>query len=187
MKPIEAKFDFERGFVAGKTVQHTQRYFVDIKDIFDECDPTMEAKNPLCYEVFEVMPKDGAGDISYGSSILYPGRVKDQFLMTRGHIHVQKQCGEVYLCTAGEGYLLLQNADGQCEEHFMQPGVSIFSPGEWAHRTINTGDTPFVCFYSYSSKAGHDYEATKISGFGKKIIAEGDSVVVVPTQQNGQV
>lgn len=177
MEPVHNLIDFVSGKIDGQCVSNTKRYYRDIKNIFDEIDPAKDAENPLCYEVFEVA---SGGDILFGNSILYPGKVNNgQFFMTRGHYHVDKTCGELYLCMSGEGCLMLQNAEGQCDEHFMKPGESVCLSGEWAHRTVNTGDVPFVCLYSYSAAAGHDYEAIIKSPFRKKVISKDGKAAVI--------
>jgi glucose-6-phosphate isomerase len=51
----------------------------------------------------------------------------------------------------------------------MQPGCISYIPGEWAHRTINTGDTPLVLFAIWPIDAGHDYESVERYGFLRRV------------------
>jgi glucose-6-phosphate isomerase len=102
--------------------------------------------------------------------VIEPGTIGDEYYMTKGHFHQDLSAPEIYLTLSGRGILLMQTRDGQLEVHDMQPGSITYIPGEWAHRTINTGDEPLVFFGVWPVSAGHDYESIEESGFLRRVI-----------------
>src|ERR1700759_11572 len=49
----------------------------------------------VAYEVYEFRPNENSGDLIFGTSILYPGKVGDEYFMTRGHIHAKSDRSEI--------------------------------------------------------------------------------------------
>ncbi len=90
--------------------------------------------------------------------------------MTKGHFHSVRDTGEVYLGLSGHGYLLLMTEEGGRSASPMGPGTVAYVPPYWAHRTVNTGDEPFVFFAVYPGQAGHDYGTIEQSGFAQRVL-----------------
>jgi glucose-6-phosphate isomerase len=111
----------------------------------------------LVYSVEESRVADGAGALVVGTSILLPGRVGDEFAVTRGHLHAVADRAELYHCLSGTGILLLDTVDGESEVHPMSAGDALHVPGHWVHRSVNVGDEPFVSLFCYGADAGQDY------------------------------
>lgn len=109
------------------------------------------------YEVYEVQRTTDAGDLIYGTSILLPGRVGDEFHMTRGHVHELADRTETYYCLQGHGLLLLESVDGEVEAIELRPGVVAYVPPARIHRSVNVGDATLVTLFCYPADAGHDY------------------------------
>ena len=107
----------------------------------------------------------------YCTTIIYPGRVGDEFHMTKGHYHDKRDRAEVYLGLAGEGYLLLQADDGTVRSVPMQAGTVAYVPSFWAHRTANTGNEPFIFYAASAGDAGHDYGTIEQAGLAKLLVA----------------
>ncbi len=125
--------------------------------------------NPLHYEVFEVPVPEDAGQLMYCISKLQPGKIGDEFFMTKGHYHTIASTAEIYLCLAGEGYMLMKTPDGKCTAEKMSRGRMVYVPPYWAHRSVNTGNVPLVSFCVYPGDAGHNYGDIEQEGFGKRI------------------
>ena len=89
------------------------------------------------YEVIDYRKEES--DLAFGTTIMSPGKVGDEFFLTRGHFHVRRECGEAYYTQSGTGVLLLESRDGEMRTVEMKPGVCAFIPPDWAHRSINTG------------------------------------------------
>lgn len=113
----------------------------------------------------------GEGELYVGVTHLNPGRVGDEYFMTRGHFHARREQGEVYFGLRGEGLLLLQDEQGQTRLERVLPGSIHIIPGFTAHRLINTGDAVLSALAVWPSQAGHDYAALA-NGFALKVTPE---------------
>jgi glucose-6-phosphate isomerase len=122
--------------------------------------------------------QDGS-DIFFGTTTMSPGRIGDEYFMTRGHYHVRRDCGEVYYTQSGHGVLLLQTREGESREVEMAPGVCAFIPPDWAHRSVNTGDTPLVFAWFCQPTAGHDYGDILTHGMRRLAVERGGKVAFI--------
>ncbi len=132
----------------------------------------------IAYEVQE-FTQPGA-DIFFGTTTMYPGRVGEEFFMTRGHFHLRRDKGEVYYTQSGEGLLLLESREGETRSVAMRPGSCVFIPPDWAHRSINTGDVPLVFVWVCSTDAGHDYADILNHGMRKLVVGSNNDVKLTP-------
>jgi glucose-6-phosphate isomerase, archaeal len=137
--------------------------------------------DPLVYEVLvrDVPPENG--QLAVCTTILQPGRVGDEYYMTKGHYHARRETGEVYLGLQGYGLLLLQ-AEGQFKTQEMLPGTVLYIPPYWAHRTVNVGDTPLAFLSVYPADAGHDYGTIERDGFPQRVVSRAGAPTLVPVQ-----
>jgi len=130
--------------------------------------------NPLVYEFYEMGLPEQASEIAFGTSITYPGKVGDEYFMTKGHFHTILETAEVYYCLSGTGMMLMENPEGDWEARELTPGVALYVPARYAHRSINTGSSgPLVTFFAFRSDAGHDYGTIETKGF-RKLVVERD-------------
>ena len=136
--------------------------------------------DPLIYEVYEMRRPEVAGELLHGISIVHPGRVGEEFYMTKGHFHSVRATAEIYYCLRGHGTLLMENEAGDWAAEMLTPGRVLYvSPG-WAHRSINTGDLEdLVTFFVYPGHAGHDYATIEERGFRKLVLASGRGFEIV--------
>ncbi|MBW4025212.1 MAG: cupin domain-containing protein [Proteobacteria bacterium] len=118
---------------------------------------TYMAANPdaVGYEVAGY--RQDSSDIFFGTTTMYPGKIGEEYFMTRGHYHVRRDCGEAYYTQSGRGLLLLQTREGETREVEMAPGICAFIPPDWAHRSVNTGHAPLVFVWFCQTTAGHNY------------------------------
>ena len=135
------------------------------------------ACNPIVYEVDEYR-KQGS-DIFFGTADMWPGKVGNEYYMTRGHFHRQRDKAEVYYTQHGSGILLLASREGQIRTVEMRPGVCAFIPPDWAHRSINTGDDKLVFVWVSDPDAGHDYGDILKSGMRKIVVESNGRPVVI--------
>lgn len=133
----------------------------------------------LVYEVHVTELPEKEGHILHCTTIIYPGRIGNEFHMTKGHYHERRDRGEVYLGLAGQGYLIMQTETGETSELPMIAGTAAYVPPYWAHRTVNTGDTPFIFFAAWGGEAGHDYGTIEKLGFAKLIVEDSGQVNVI--------
>jgi glucose-6-phosphate isomerase len=116
------------------------------------------------------VPQGTEGGLFWGSTILRPGRVGDEFFMTHGHFHANRDRGEYYASVQGKGVLLLMDEAGQTCSQEMRPGSLHYIPGRVAHRVANIGEEPLVYLASWPSDAGHDYDQIRRTGFRKRMV-----------------
>jgi glucose-6-phosphate isomerase len=131
-------------------------------------------EDPLVYEVYEVDRPQTVGELSLGLSVVHPGKVGDEYFMTKGHFHVELETAEIYQCLKGEGVMVMETPEGEWSVQELRPGRVLYIPPRWAHRSVNTGSTEdLVMFFIYPAHAGHDYGTIEKQGF-RKLIVERD-------------
>lgn len=129
--------------------------------------------DPLIYEVHEVRGvPERTGELIWSTTVLYPGKVGDEYFMTKGHYHLDPGCAEVYLVLSGEGFILIKGEEGPRALRVQRGSVVHIPPG-CAHRMVNTGEEALVLFAVYPAQAGHDYERVRREGFGLRVIQGG--------------
>jgi len=181
---IKAGSDIDRAFTIlfnlmdGKSPSQpsTNRYLADVKKMFVDAaaaERILEKENPLVYEFHELGIPSHPGDLAFGTSITYPGKVAGEYYMTKGHFHQILETAEVYYCIQGNGMMMMENPAGQWDCQELTPGKAIYVPKRFAHRSINIGPKPFVTFFCFRADAGHDYKTIETKGF-RKIVVEKD-------------
>lgn len=133
--------------------------------------------DPITYEVAEYR-KPGS-DVFFGTTTMHPGKVGQEYFLTRGHFHERRDMGEVYYTQSGTGILLLESRDGVSKTVDMRPGICAFIPPDWAHRSINVGADKLVFVWVCNPQAGHDYGEILKKGMRKLVVAVGGKPAVV--------
>ena len=137
-------------------------------------DAMVAADDVLTYEFFDMGVPSTTGDVAYGTSIAYPGKVGDEYFMTKGHFHEVRDTAEIYYCLSGDGYMLMENTEGDVQWARFLPGEAVYVPRGYAHRSINVSPTePLVTFFAFPGHAGHDYGTIETKGF-RKLLVERD-------------
>ncbi len=167
------QFQVRNGELSGDIVQHSSRVIGDLKHVFldEHIRKQMDQDMPV-YEVQAYFPvEEGTeGGLFFGNSTIYPGKVGDEYFMTKGHFHSLKDRAEFYWCIYGEGMLILMDESGNTWAEKMQPGSLHYIPGKIAHRVANTGDTPLRFGACWPSDAGHDYNTIANTGFSQRLM-----------------
>jgi glucose-6-phosphate isomerase, archaeal len=128
----------------------------------------LAAADPIVYRAYEAAVPHETDHLVYRTTIVHPGRVGDEFYMTKGHHH-HRDSAEFYYGMAGTGVLLMQTRDGEVRHEELPVGRAVYVPPGWAHRTINTGDTDFVFLAVFFGDAGHDYASIEETGFAVRV------------------
>lgn len=177
-KPV----DFARGFITDfdlstglsmkmatdKRMLSQMRGMFSDADAFEKC---VAAGDQMIYEFYNVPVPEEAGDLAFGCSILYPGKVGDEYFFTKGHFHVVLDTCEIYYCLKGHGYMLCENPEGDWEAFEMIPGQMVYVPRRYAHRSINVSpNETLVTFYVFRADAGHDYGTIETKGYRKLLV-----------------
>ncbi len=180
--PFKTEIDFQSGVFSPERNIITRK-LSDMKTMYANVD---EAKNilgtgddPIIYEVHVTKLPEEEGQILHCTTKIYPGKIGNEYYMTKGHYHSRREQGEVYLGLSGDGYLVMETESGETSAIPMKAGTAAYVPPYWAHRTINVGDEPFVFFAAWAGEAGHDYGTIERDGFRKLIMeAQGQPQVI---------
>jgi len=132
------------------------------------------------YEVYERARPAVAGELLHGLSVVHPGKVGDEYYMTRGHFHDELATAEIYYCLHGTGMMVMETPEGAWAVEPLAPGNVLYVPPRWAHRSVNTGvGEDLVTFFVYPGNAGHDYATIARQGFRKLVVERDGSPHVI--------
>ena len=176
VKPFVLDFDLLTGLCKSGKVQPIKRYVSNMASQFADqaaAQALAEGDNPLLYEFYGLDLPEESGVLQFGSTTLYPGKVGEEYFMTKGHFHTILDTSEIYYCLSGQGMMLMETPEGEVDWKELKPGDALYVPGRWAHRSINTGSEPLVMFFVYRADAGHDYGTIEEKGY-RKIVVEHD-------------
>ena len=171
--PLSLPFDPATGVVVGR--ESSERRLSQLRGCFADEGAFEEAlrADPMVYAVTGVEIGSGPGDLHYGVGVLYPGRVGDEFYLTRGHVHAWREAAEVYVTTHGAGLMLLEDEhSGRAWVEPMTAASVLVVPPFTLHRTVNVGGEPLVYVGVYPAAAGHDYAAVQARGFVQVALAD---------------
>ena len=98
-----------------------------------------------------------------------PGKVGDEYFMTKGHFHSNIDRAEFYWGVEGEGMLILMNEARDVWAERMYPGSLHYIPGGIAHRVANVGNSILTFAASWPSDAGHNYGIIAREGFARRL------------------
>jgi len=162
---------------------HVIRRLSDMEGQFLEQDAyrvLLSAEDRLVYEVYEMQRPKVAGELLHGLSIVHPGKVGNEYFMTKGHYHVVLDTAEIYYCLQGEGHMVMETPDGDWEVATLRRDTVLYVPPRWAHRSVNTHRSEdLVTFFAYPGHAGHDYVSIEKQGFRKRVVEqEGNPQVI---------
>jgi glucose-6-phosphate isomerase len=171
-EPFGVAIDFATGVMEGAdhvVVRHAsdlRGYYGNAKALED----LISSGDPVHYRVYEKAIPEVEGHLLFSMSVLEPGRVGDEFFMTKGHYHTVSGTAETYLCVRGSGFMLMKTADGRWAAEPMAAGRMVYVPPQWAHRSVNTGDEPLISYCVYPAHAGHNYGDIETEGFPQRVI-----------------
>lgn len=182
MQPFKTEIDLQSGVFSPER-KIIQRRLSQMKGMYADQEAVAQILDNegdrLIYEVHVTELPEEEGHILHCTTIIYPGQIGDEYHMTKGHYHAQRNQGEVYLGIAGRGYLVMQTEQGHASALAMQPGTAAYVPPYWAHRTINIGNEPFVFFAAWAGEAGHDYGTIERDGFRKLVLNQNGQATIL--------
>lgn len=166
------RFDLANGLSPDKpSIRRTLSAMAGIFSDRRAFDAAVANGDTVVYEFYDVGRPEAASEIAFGTSITYPGKVGDEYFMTRGHFHVVLDTAEVYYCLRGSGYMLMESPEGAWEAQELRPGVAVYIPPRFAHRSVNVSPTqPLVTFFAFRGDAGHDYGTIETKRFRKLVV-----------------
>lgn len=181
MMPFSAVLDYRSGDLTPSTGTLVRK-LSEMRDAYADAAAAdkliADGGDPVVYRGYDAPVPEEAGQLVYRTTIIAPGRVGNEYFMTKGHHHV-RDSAEFYLGMAGTGLMVLQDRSGEVKVENLTPEMSVYVPPGWAHRTVNTGDGDLIFLAVYFGDAGHDYAAIEDSGFAVRVLATSDGAEVV--------
>lgn len=184
MKTVPFTFDVSiADAILSEYDNHIERRLSAMKGQFLDADAfqaMLADDDALLYEVYEIKRPEIAGELLNGLSIVHPGKVGDEYYMTKGHFHTVLETSEVYYCLKGEGVMVMETPEGEWAVEPLRPNSVLYVPPRWAHRSVNTSLTEdLVTFFVYPGDAGHDYGTIETQGFRKLVVERNGSPAIV--------
>jgi glucose-6-phosphate isomerase, archaeal len=164
--------DFTTGTLSGEGISVIKRSVRDLDGMFhDSAAQSSMDPDTLVYSVQLHQPVQLGleGGLFWGSSVIEPGMIGDEYFFTKGHFHALRNRAEYYVTVRGEGALILMTEDRKTRMEPMRPGSAHYIPGATAHRVANVGTTQLCFIACCPSDAGYDYETIQEHGFGARV------------------
>ncbi|MCB8881939.1 hypothetical protein ACELLULO517_16970 [Acidisoma cellulosilytica] len=165
---------------AGRLGQASGRYtkqLSDLNGLYEDQTAfaaALSAGDGIVYEVTDYRPSANAGDLIFGVTRMEPGRIGDEFYLTRGHIHARADRPEIYYGEAGQGVMLLESPEGEIRALPIGPRDICYVPPFWIHRSVNIGSTELVMSFMYPADSGQDYAIIdRAGGMRQRVVADG--------------
>lgn len=187
--PIATSFPFLTRVLKGEPIalseydSHIQRRLSAMRGQYlDQTafEARLAREDALLYEVYEMRRPEVAGELLFGLSIVHPGKVGSEYFMTKGHFHTVLETAELYYCLQGEGFMVMENPEGDYAVEKLSPDVVLYVPPRWAHRSVNVApDRDLVTFFVYPGHSGHDYGSIEAQGFRKLVMERGGKPEIV--------
>jgi glucose-6-phosphate isomerase len=129
--PCSISIAAESGVIPAATGHYTKR-LSDLRGLFLDADALerriREEDNPVCYENYSFNNSQIEGDLFFGTTIIYPGKVGAEYHLTRGHYHRKRHYAETYQALSGSGLVLFERPEGQTETAELKPGSVTYIP-----------------------------------------------------------
>lgn len=166
----------------GEPVVNQVRKLKDLKGIFlDNTAFGSMDQDQIAYSVqsWIPVPEGTPGGLFFGVSTIMPGKIGNEYFMTKGHFHAQSDRAEFYWGVKGKGMLILMDRDRNTWAEEVYPGSLHYIGSEIAHRLANTGEEPLVVGACWPSDAGHNYEEIAENGFSARLLEINNCPVLV--------
>ena len=175
--PVKLRVSARDGVLDGSTRRYERR-LSELEGLYRDADSYEKAlaldEGAPVYWV-EESRLEGSGELVTGVSVLEPGRIGDEFYMTRGHLHAMPDRAELYLAISGRGVMLLDDLEGDSRAIEISAGEAVQVPGYWVHRSVNVGDERFVTVFCYAADAGQNYAIiAEAGGMRDVVVVDGD-------------
>lgn len=186
--PITVQFDKTTGEFF-PNLGKTARKVSDLAMMFYDkaaVEQLIRSGDPLVYEIRHYPFITSKSDMALGTTIIFPGTVGDEYHMTKGHFHQADDQPEIYYCVQGEGFLLMEDREGDFHAIPWRAGTITHIPPAYAHRVVNTGDTPLVFVSAFHVAAGHDYGPVVEHGFKHVIVKRDGKPMQIPNPHRAE-
>lgn len=177
-----AELNLQNFLMTGEPIINQTRKLKDLEGIFQDQEVFDQLdQEQLAYTVQAWLPvADGTpGGLFFGVSTIYPGKVGNEYFMTKGHFHSQSDQAEFYWGVQGKGMLILMDRNRKTWAEEVYPGSLHYIGSHIAHRLANTGNENLIVGACWPSDAGHDYEEIAMNGFSARLVEiDGNPVLI---------
>ena len=159
--------------LSGEPIAYQTRAMKEVASIFrDQIAARAIAPETSVYAVQSWLPvaEGTQGALFFGVSTIMPGKVGNEYFMTKGHFHLKSDRAEYYWGVAGKGMLILMDQNNNTWGEEVSPGSLHYIGGNTAHRLANTGDCELIVGACWPADAGHDYETIAQNGFTARLL-----------------
>jgi glucose-6-phosphate isomerase len=164
-------------FIPSRYDNHIQRRLSNMQGQYQDqaaYQAALAQEDRLLYQVYELKRPQVAGELLHGISIVHPGKVGDEYHMTKGHFHTVLETGEIYYTLKGRGVMVMETPEGESAVEDLVAGRVLYVPPRWAHRSVNTSLVEdLVMLFVYPGNSGHDYGTIETQGF-RQLVVERD-------------
>ncbi|PZX12206.1 glucose-6-phosphate isomerase [Palleronia aestuarii] len=147
---------------------HYQKLYDDLTGLYSDAAAFArlieERRGTVAYEVTTYTPGKKVSDLIMGVTRMAPGKVGDEYFLTRGHIHANGDRPEIYYGQSGRGIMQLESPEGETRLIEVKPQSICYVPPFWIHRSVNTGSEDLVMMFVYPADSGQDYGIIERSG-----------------------
>jgi len=179
-QPLTSVFDFST-LELNPPGNLIKRHLSDMDFMYQDREAAQEIlaeEDPLIYRFYNVEIPEEEEHLRHCVSMVFPGKIGNEFYMTKGHFHEVEDTAEVYFTLRGRGKMVMQSTSGEVDIQDMYRGAITYVPPYWAHRCVNTGVQPLVFFAVYRGDAGHNYGIIEEKGMKKIVLEEKGEVVI---------
>jgi glucose-6-phosphate isomerase, archaeal len=174
------------GGIAGCALSQSSKTLKDLASIF--ADSAAHAAMEPDREIYRVqwwapVTPGSEGGLFWGVTVLQPGKVGDEYFMTRGHFHANPTRAEFYATVSGSGMLIRMDADRNTWGEAMAPGTLHYVRGVHAHRVSNIGSEPLIFWACWGSDAGYDYGTVAERGFSARLVERNGQPLFIPAER----
>ncbi|MFB2552449.1 glucose-6-phosphate isomerase [Ensifer soli] len=178
MEPVACVVDPDSGSMSERTGRYEKR-FSDLAGLYGDAAAyralSERIGDPVVYAVDDFRPSARAGDMIHGVTHMIPGRVGEEYFLTRGHIHAQADRPEIYYGQKGHGLMQMESPEGETRIVEIRPQTLCYVPPYWIHRSINVGSGDLVMVFAYPADSGQDYGIIETSGgMRHRVMVDGD-------------
>jgi glucose-6-phosphate isomerase len=167
IEPVGCVVDVTNGGMSGATGQYSKK-FADLRELYADKAAfdamRSEWSERIVYDVSDFCTNSSPGDLAFGVTRMSPGKVGEEFFLTRGHVHKQARRPEIYYGQKGSGLMLMESPEGDVRIVAIEPLTVCYVPPYWIHRSVNVGSGDLVMLFCYPSDSGQVYDIIVSSG-----------------------
>src|SRR5208283_4556122 len=118
--------DWESGALGGLGIKESTKLLGQMEGMFQDTESWGQmdpATTVYRVQYWKPVPDGTSGGLFWGNSTVFPGKVGNEFFMTKGHFHAQLDRAEYYATVSGEGLLLLMDVKRKTACLPMKAGV----------------------------------------------------------------